>query len=131
MRYLLELLSQVTWTKAQQTFWEQIGEGVIPAGGSAGNLKMTMPTAFTTAMLAWGLLSFGSGYSQEPGLSLKVEQQVVWGADYLLKTVSPNGQGFDLIYQVRSFDDIMRKLEKRSPVSPSCLKQALHKVSRY
>ncbi len=73
------------------------------AGGLAGNLKMTMPTAFTTAMLAWGLISFGTGYAQEPGLTLKVQQQVVWGADYLVKTVVPNGQGYNLVYQVVMF----------------------------
>ena len=28
------------------------------AGGLAGTLKLTMPTAFTVAMLAWGLLEF-------------------------------------------------------------------------
>ena len=33
-------------------------------GGPAGNLKMTMPTAFTVSLLAWGLLSFPAGYSQ-------------------------------------------------------------------
>ena len=27
-------------------------------GGSGGNLKLTVPIAFTTAQLAWGLLSF-------------------------------------------------------------------------
>lgn len=27
-------------------------------GGLAGTLKLTMPTAFTVAMLAWGLLEF-------------------------------------------------------------------------
>ena len=90
-----------SFDKHEQKPWDPKRGWNISAGGLAGNLKMTMPTAFTTAMLAWGLLSFGSGYSQEPGLSLKVEQQVVWGADYLLKTVKSNGQGFDLIYQVK------------------------------
>ena len=33
-------------------------------GGPAGNLKMTMPTAFTVSLLSWGLLSFPGGYSQ-------------------------------------------------------------------
>jgi len=31
-------------------------------GGPGGNIKMTQPTAFSTTMLAWGLLSFPSGY---------------------------------------------------------------------
>ena len=34
-------------------------------GGGAGNLKMTMPTAFATSMLAWGLLSFPQGLQRE------------------------------------------------------------------
>jgi len=61
---------------------------------------MTMPTAFSTAMLAWGLLSFGKGYSLEAGSSLQVQQQVLWGADYLLRTVQPVGPGYNLVYQV-------------------------------
>ncbi len=34
-------------------------------GGDAGNLKLTLPTAFTTSMLAWGLVAFPSGYKTE------------------------------------------------------------------
>ena len=30
--------------------------------GPGGNIKMTQPTAFTTSMLAWGVLSFPTGY---------------------------------------------------------------------
>lgn len=51
-------------------------------------------------MLAWGLLSFGKGYSLEAGSSLQVQQQVLWGADYLLRTVQPVGPGYNLVYQV-------------------------------
>ena len=29
-------------------------------GGAAGNLKMTHPTAFSIALLAWGLIQFPS-----------------------------------------------------------------------
>ena len=43
-------------------------------GGPAGNLKMTMPTAFTTSLLAWGLLSFGSGYSQSNATANSMQQ---------------------------------------------------------
>lgn len=84
---------------------------MVFAGGLAGNLKMTMPAAFTTAMLAWGLLSFQSGYSQQPDLPLKVQQQVIWGADYLLKTVKPSSQGFNLVYQVQL--SILRSAKSR------------------
>ena len=34
-------------------------------GGDAGNLKLTLPTAFTTSMLAWGVVAFPSGYKTE------------------------------------------------------------------
>lgn len=68
----------------------------------AGNLKMTMPTAFTTAMLAWGLVSFRDGYSKQAGAIPRVDQQIVWGADYLLKLVSSSSpSSFSIIYQVR------------------------------
>jgi len=33
-------------------------------GGPAGNLKMTMPTAFTVSLMSWGMLSFPNGYAQ-------------------------------------------------------------------
>lgn len=33
-------------------------------GGPAGNLKMTMPTAFTVSLMSWGLMSFPNGYSE-------------------------------------------------------------------
>ena len=36
-------------------------------GGMAGNLKMTHPTAFSVALLAWGLLQF-------PNVSLLILQ---------------------------------------------------------
>lgn len=65
------------------------------AGGLAGNLKMTMPTAFATTMLAWSLLSFRQGSS-----AAAVQQQVTWGADYLLKTVQSSNGAFYIAYQV-------------------------------
>ena len=72
------------------------------AGGMAGNLKMTMPSAFATAMLAWGLVSFKGGYQQSSGASSHTEQQVQWGADYLLKTLySPAAGSYYVIYQVQ------------------------------
>ena len=58
----------------------------MAAGGDSGLLKMTMPTAFTTAMLAWGLLSFPAGY-KSAGVTNAAEAEVAWGADYLLKAV--------------------------------------------
>jgi hypothetical protein len=43
-------------------------------GGPAGNLKMTMPTAFTTSLLAWGLLSFPDGYAQSNATANTMQQ---------------------------------------------------------
>jgi hypothetical protein len=40
----------------------------------AGNIKMTQPTAFTTAMLAWGLLQFPKGF--KGGSQTGVLQQI-------------------------------------------------------
>ena len=33
-------------------------------GGPAGNLKMTMPTAFTVSVLSWSMLAFPDGYAR-------------------------------------------------------------------
>ena len=33
-------------------------------GGPAGNLKMTMPTAFSVSVLSWSMLAFPDGYAQ-------------------------------------------------------------------
>lgn len=56
------------------------------AGGTAGLLKMTMPTAFTTATLAWGLLTFPQGY-RDAGATAAARAELTWGAKYLLKAV--------------------------------------------
>lgn len=32
--------------------------------GQVGTVKMTMPIAWTTAMVAWGMLDFKEGYTQ-------------------------------------------------------------------
>lgn len=64
-----------------------------------------MPTAFTTAMLAWGLLAFPSGYS-DAGHTEAALDSVRWGTDYLLKIVRPGNikqtlnTGYTIVYQV-------------------------------
>ncbi|KAK9785110.1 hypothetical protein WJX73_006875 [Symbiochloris irregularis] len=74
-------------------------------GGIAGDLKLTMPTAFAVTMLAWGLLAFPSGY-ESAGQTAHVRQTVRWGTDYLLKTVRPAARnnsavdGYNIVYQV-------------------------------
>ncbi|CAL8470908.1 g10450 [Coccomyxa elongata] len=70
-------------------------------GGPAGNLKMTMPTAFTVSLMSWGLLSFPSGYAQANATS-DTMSSIKWGADYLLKCMAygPEGNITGLVYQV-------------------------------
>ena len=70
-----------------------------------------MPTAFTTAMLAWGLLAFPSGYAKA-GQSESALEAVRWGTDYLMKTVRPGNlkqtvnTGYTIVYQVRRHSDV-------------------------
>lgn len=74
----------------------------------AGNLKMTMPSAFTTAMLAWGLASNRNGFAKTKGAIANAEQQVVWGADYLLKMLyAPSAGSLYVIHQVRAGPDML------------------------
>ena len=61
----------------------------------AGSIKMTPTIAWTTSMLAWGMLSFGDGYKKsgnwETGL-----KTLKWNTDYLLKTIKDDPAGTDL-----------------------------------
>ena len=71
-------------------------------GGPAGDLKMSIPTAFTTSLLAWGMLAFPAGYAAA-NQTYAGEQSVRWGADYLLKTLIANSTGGNvssIVYQV-------------------------------
>ena len=65
----------------------------------AGCVKMTQPTAFVTAFLAWSLLAFPTGYNKG-GNTAEAEAAVRWGSDYLLKLYTPTPQGVTIIYQV-------------------------------
>lgn len=72
----------------------------------AGCIKMTMPTAFTTSMLAWSLLAFPQGYSKAESIAT-AQNTIKWGTDYLLKTwrnapaANVNSTaGVEIIYQV-------------------------------
>lgn len=65
---------------------------------------MTMPTAFTVSMLAWGMLSFPEGY-QRAGQVPQGLQTVRWGSDYLMKTFRKDDTGakkpgYLIVYQV-------------------------------
>jgi endoglucanase len=71
-------------------------------GGAIGTVKLSMTTAFTTTLMAWGLLTFPKGYAKagEAGAALDT---IRWGADYLLKTVREDTgprKGYVLAYQV-------------------------------
>ena len=60
---------------------------------------MTLPTAFTTAVLAWGLLTFPQGYSRSQTTSATVDE-VRWGAQYLLSAIGGEDAPY-LVSQVR------------------------------
>ena len=67
-----------------------------------------MPTAFTTSMLAWGMLAFPSAYQQAGEMQHAMDTLRV-GTDYLLKLYTPisttnttkNAHQYNIIYQVR------------------------------
>lgn len=63
---------------------------------------MTVPTAFTVSMLAWGMLAFPHGYTKAGQVNAGL-QTVRWGSDYLLKTFKPDtttNKGLLIVYQV-------------------------------
>jgi hypothetical protein len=92
---------------------------------------MTMPTAFSTAMLAWGLLSFKGGYTLKGGTTLEVQQQIVWGADYLLKTVQQVGAGYNLVYQVPPLKFVRKDCGGWETPPPTQPPRAVSKLSRF
>jgi endoglucanase len=49
-----------------------------------GNIKMTLPIAWATTMLSWGLLTFRSAYD-EAGATERTKNIIRWGAEYLMK----------------------------------------------
>jgi hypothetical protein len=66
-----------------------------------GDLKLTMPTAFTVSMLAWGLLAFPGSYAKS-GNTAPALASVRWGSDYLLKAFHKDAKkGYLLVYQAR------------------------------
>ncbi|DBB00628.1 TPA: hypothetical protein ACH3X3_002312 [Trebouxia sp. C0006] len=100
----------VTWRSDAMTY--ELGPldrditGGYLQGGPAGNLKMTHPTAFSIALLAWGLLEFPTGY-EKANATQDTMYQVRWGADYLMKMIG-SGTGTDadyleIIYQVGNY----------------------------
>ena len=72
-------------------------------GGAAGNLQLTMPTAFTVAMLSWGLLAFPEGYTKA-GATTETLSGIKWGADWLVQTMGEGANGTSnstsIVYQM-------------------------------
>ncbi|KAK9842240.1 hypothetical protein WJX81_002174 [Elliptochloris bilobata] len=61
----------------------------VPAGGfyqGSSNLKLTMPTAFATLQLAWGLLAAGSGAQ-----AMYSYDELAWAASYLVACQQADG----------------------------------------
>lgn len=70
-------------------------------------MKLTLPIAFSTSMLAWGILEFPSGYKKS-NQTLHAMDTLRWGTDYLMKTFAKDtkhSQGkivhYNIVYQVR------------------------------
>lgn len=74
---------------------------------TAGTVKITPTIAWSTSMLAWGMLSFGGGYNKSD-LWAQGQETLRWNADYLLKTVKDDPASsatvkkpqFYIVYQV-------------------------------
>lgn len=70
----------------------------------AGTIKMTQPTAFTVAMLAWGISAFPKAYSQAKQTNAALSQVQV-GISFLQKTMISYTAGstdYYIAYQVRT-----------------------------
>lgn len=71
-------------------------------GGPGGNIKMTQSTAFTVAMLAWGLSAYPKAYSSAKATNAALTQVEV-GIGYLQKTMvgyTAGSTNYYLVYQV-------------------------------
>ena len=69
----------------------------------AGNIKMTQSTAFTVAMLAWGVTTFPKAYASAKATTAALIQLEV-GIRFLQKTMvgySAGSTNYSLVYQAR------------------------------
>ena len=90
-----------------------------------GTVKVTMPMAWSTAMLAWGLQDFQPGYNSSGAYAAAI-LNVKWGTDYLLKTIIGNTSTpttIELVWQVRCglIAKLLTTVAKLTIVSSSCL----------
>ena len=126
----------VPWRANASLLWERgprsLGFGNLTGGfmtgADVGTVKMTMPAAFATSMLAWGLLEFPKGYKKANATAHALDT-LRWSADYLMKTVVKDRKRSDrhneylIVYQVGNLtvdkqhwtrpEDMDRKTHKR------------------
>lgn len=85
----------------------------------AGTVKITPTIAWTTSMLAWGMLEFGSGYDLSGPSAWQTGLQTLrWNTDYLLKTFKLDAQSsavseapeFFIVYQVQLSEQWIHEL---------------------
>ena len=70
-------------------------------------MKITPSIAWSTSMLAWGMLTFGEGYNKSNTWKTGMDT-LKWNTDYLLKTIKVDPAGsatseateFYIVYQV-------------------------------
>ncbi|KAJ3690697.1 hypothetical protein LUZ61_019861 [Rhynchospora tenuis] len=82
---------RATW-RGDSAFSDGSQAGVDLEGGyydAGDNVKFGFPLAFTTTMLAWGVVEFGE--LMPPDELRNAEVAVRWSTDYLLKTISHPG----------------------------------------
>ncbi|XP_011624235.1 LOW QUALITY PROTEIN: endoglucanase 1-like [Amborella trichopoda] len=82
---------RVTW-RADSAMSDGSADHVDLVGGyydAGDNVKFGLPMAFTTTLLAWSVIEFGSSMQDQLG---NAKAAVRWGTDYLLKaaTAKPN-----------------------------------------
>jgi len=103
-------LSSRAWTaalsQAPVAWLEPLPPGRTPTARAvpAGDLKLTMPAAWSTALLAWGVLAFPGGWVRAGGTADALGA-VRWGTDYLLKTFHPYAGaagGYTIVHQARA-----------------------------
>lgn len=86
--------NRVSW-RADSTLNDQIPGGWYDAGD---HLKLTLPIAYSCAMLAWGLLEYQDSVDKIGELQNYVNN-LQWGLDYLVAC----DQGDEVVYQIGDF----------------------------
>ncbi|KAK9828913.1 hypothetical protein WJX72_002766 [[Myrmecia] bisecta] len=93
----------------QRGFNGTVLSGGFMNGGDAGTLEMTIPTAFSTSLLAWGMLAFPEGYNKSQQVPF-AKDTLRWGTDYLLKLYALDSAKttkfsteYNIIYQVGNY----------------------------